>query len=258
MLLAVQLAALALGAPSCPSNLANELAAPGPAASRQVITVEAGSSRATYATARIWPRTDSCWTPAGGPYAARVGRNGVRKDKHEGDGSTPAGTYAIGRKMYGNSPNPGVSYPNVRLRCGDWWVEDSKSPIAVCPRSFFAQASFGRHNADALWPLQFFLPNQCRFIHKQSPLQRVSFYSCARMRLPKHREALVNQALQRNPELNFFVADIAAAKGALRTAGTLRNPELSTELGYKNSRENSGGANGDGAILALSFSQTFE
>lgn len=71
-------------------------------------------------------------------------------------------------------------------------------------------------------------------------------------------EALVRQALQRNPELNFFVAEIAAAKGAVRTAGTLRNPELSTELGYKNSRENSGGANGDGAILALSFSQTFE
>jgi cobalt-zinc-cadmium efflux system outer membrane protein len=71
-------------------------------------------------------------------------------------------------------------------------------------------------------------------------------------------EALVKQALERNPELNFFVAEIAAARGAVRTAGTLRNPELNTELGYKNSRENSGGANGDGAILALSFSQTLE
>src|SRR4029450_6209207 len=71
-------------------------------------------------------------------------------------------------------------------------------------------------------------------------------------------EALVKQALQQNPELNFFVAEIAAAKGAARTAVTLRNPELSTQFGYKNSRENSGGASGDGAILALSFSQTFE
>jgi cobalt-zinc-cadmium efflux system outer membrane protein len=69
---------------------------------------------------------------------------------------------------------------------------------------------------------------------------------------------LVKQALQRNPELNFFIAEIAAAKGAVRTAGTVRNPELSTEVGYKNSRENSGGASGDGAILALSLSQTFE
>ncbi|HZR04483.1 MAG TPA: TolC family protein [Candidatus Udaeobacter sp.] len=71
-------------------------------------------------------------------------------------------------------------------------------------------------------------------------------------------EALIKQALQRNPELNFFIAEIAAARGAVRTAGTLRNPELNTELGYKNSRENSGGANGDGAVLALSFSQTLE
>ena len=71
-------------------------------------------------------------------------------------------------------------------------------------------------------------------------------------------QTLVNQALQRNPELNFFQAEIAAAKGGVRTAGTLRNPELSTEIGYKNSRENSGGASGDGAIVALSFSQTLE
>ena len=71
-------------------------------------------------------------------------------------------------------------------------------------------------------------------------------------------EALVKQALQRNPELNFFVAEIDAAKGAVRTAGTVRNPELSSELGYKNSRESAGGASGDGALLVLSLSQTFE
>lgn len=71
-------------------------------------------------------------------------------------------------------------------------------------------------------------------------------------------QTLVQQALQRNPELNFFVAEIAAAKGAVRTAGTIRNPELTTEAGYKNSRENSGGATGDGAVLAFSVSQTVE
>jgi cobalt-zinc-cadmium efflux system outer membrane protein len=80
---------------------------------------------------------------------------------------------------------------------------------------------------------------------------------CARA-LAETPEALVKQALQRNPELNFFVAGIAAAKGTVRTAGTVRNPELHSELGYKNSRDNSGGASGDGAILAFSFSQTIE
>ena len=128
MLLAIQLAALALGTATCPSNLANDLVTPAAADSRQLITVRAAKDRSTYATARTWSRVDGCWIPVGGPYTARVGRNGVRRNKREGDGSTPAGTFPIGRMMYGNSPSPGVSYPYVRLRCGDWWVEDSKSP----------------------------------------------------------------------------------------------------------------------------------
>jgi L,D-peptidoglycan transpeptidase YkuD (ErfK/YbiS/YcfS/YnhG family) len=100
----------------------------GPTVSQQLITVEAATRRATYATARIWRRDDDgCWISAGDPYTARVGRNGTAKYKQEGDGATPAGTFAIGVRMYGNSPSPGVTYPYVRLRCGDWWVEDSRS-----------------------------------------------------------------------------------------------------------------------------------
>ena len=129
MVLAVQLATLALGAASCPSNLANDLAPPVPAASQQLVTVEAATARATYATAHIWRRVDGCWSSAGGPYTARVGRNGVAKNKREGDSTTPAGTFPIGGRMYGNSANPGVTFPYVRLRCGDWWVEDSSSPF---------------------------------------------------------------------------------------------------------------------------------
>jgi outer membrane protein, heavy metal efflux system len=71
-------------------------------------------------------------------------------------------------------------------------------------------------------------------------------------------QQLVEQALHRNPELNFFLSEIAAAKEALRTAGTVRNPEINSELGYKNSREKSGGITGDGPILSLSFRQTLE
>lgn len=127
MFLAVQVAALAFASAACPSNLANDLSAPPSAGSQQLITVEAATPRATYATARIWRRGDGCWTSAGGPYTARVGRNGVSPNKREGDGTTPAGIFAIGVRMYGNSPNPGVTYPYVRLRCGDWWVEDTTS-----------------------------------------------------------------------------------------------------------------------------------
>jgi outer membrane protein, heavy metal efflux system len=70
--------------------------------------------------------------------------------------------------------------------------------------------------------------------------------------------ALVRQALANNPELKFYAAEIAAAKGTLKTAGTIRNPELHTEAGYKNTRDNSGGPSGEGATWSVAVNQTFE
>ena len=70
--------------------------------------------------------------------------------------------------------------------------------------------------------------------------------------------ALVRQALANNPELKFYAAEIGAAAGALKTAGTIRNPELNTEAGYKNARDNFGGPSGEGATWSVSVNQTFE
>ena len=126
MLPAAHIAAVALAA-ACPADTANTLRSPPPAAARQLITVEAPTTRTTYATARIWRRSGVCWVAAGGPYPARVGRNGLRANRHEGDGTTPVGTFPISPTMYGNSPNPGVRFRYLRLRCGDWWVEDPRS-----------------------------------------------------------------------------------------------------------------------------------
>ena len=122
-MLIASLAAAALGL-ACPQNAAQAVNPPG----SQLITVEAASARTTHASLRIWRRADGCWRLAGGPFPARVGRNGIRRDRREGDGTTPVGTFRIGRTMYGNAPNPGVRYRYVRLRCGDWWVEDPASP----------------------------------------------------------------------------------------------------------------------------------
>jgi L,D-peptidoglycan transpeptidase YkuD (ErfK/YbiS/YcfS/YnhG family) len=63
------------------------------------------------------------------PYTARVGWNGLRVNRHEGDGTTPIGTFPILPRMYGNQPDPGVRLAYTRLRCGDWWVEDPRSPV---------------------------------------------------------------------------------------------------------------------------------
>ena len=119
------LAAAAL-AVACPANAANdEYRQVG---GRQLITVEASSTTSTHATLRRWRREDGCWRAVGGAYAARVGHAGVRRNRREGDGTTPIGVFTIGRTMYGNDADPGVRYRYRRLRCGDWWVEDPASP----------------------------------------------------------------------------------------------------------------------------------
>ena len=119
-------AVLGAAVAACPANLANEL--PSAPAGRQLITVEASSTRATYARLQMWKRVNACWVAVDGPFPARVGKNGVSSNRHEGDGTTPTGTYTIGTTMYGTAANPGVRYRYRRLRCGDWWSEDPTSP----------------------------------------------------------------------------------------------------------------------------------
>src|SRR5215212_136282 len=66
-------------------------------------------------------------------------------------------------------------------------------------------------------------------------------------------DTLVADVLEHNPELNFYRAEIGAAKGELRTARTLANPELSTTLGNKRVS-----GIGDGVAWSVSAQQTFE
>jgi L,D-peptidoglycan transpeptidase YkuD (ErfK/YbiS/YcfS/YnhG family) len=94
----------------------------------QLVTVESSSPTSTHATLRLWSRKGRCWQPVAGPWAARVGRSGLSGNRREGDGTTPTGTYSIGRTMYGISPDPGVRYRYRRIVCGDYWVEDASSP----------------------------------------------------------------------------------------------------------------------------------
>jgi L,D-peptidoglycan transpeptidase YkuD (ErfK/YbiS/YcfS/YnhG family) len=113
-------------AAACPQNPANGIDVP--AGTRQLVTVEAKVARTTYAELRTWRQAKGCWVAAAGPYTARLGKNGLSADRREGDGTTPTGTFRIGRTMYGNEANPGVRFRYRRLRCGDWWDEDPYSP----------------------------------------------------------------------------------------------------------------------------------
>src|SRR5438067_5051704 len=75
---------------------------------------------------------------------------------------------------------------------------------------------------------------------------------------PTSLDALVTEALARNPELNVYSSEIAAAKGERRTAGEWANPEASTEGGAKIVRDYHGTTLGDGIMWTLGASQTFE
>jgi outer membrane protein TolC len=71
-------------------------------------------------------------------------------------------------------------------------------------------------------------------------------------------ESLVEQALRENPELQFYRAELAAARAGRKTAALMPNPELGGSVGYKNSRERSTGATEEGVAWSVSLVQPFE
>lgn len=74
----------------------------------------------------------------------------------------------------------------------------------------------------------------------------------------KSLDALVAEAIARNPEVNAYVAEIAAAKGERRTAGEWQNPEITTDAGAKLVRDFDGNSIGNGPLWTVSATQTFE
>ena len=69
-------------------------------------------------------------------------------------------------------------------------------------------------------------------------------------------DAVVADVLEHNPELSFYNAEIAAAKGEARTAATWANPELSSTIGDK--RVTGSGLAAEGVAWSVSVRQTFE
>lgn len=76
-----------------------------------------------------------------------------------------------------------------------------------------------------------------------------------RAQAPRTLQALVAEVLEKNPELDFYRAEILAANGERRTAGVRANPEVSAKVGDK--RINSPIVS-DGLAWSVSVKQTFE
>src|SRR6185436_16843620 len=71
-------------------------------------------------------------------------------------------------------------------------------------------------------------------------------------------EALVDETLKANPEMEFYRAELMAAKAGRKVAGLWANPELSGSVGQKTSREQSSGLNAEGVAWSVSLVQPFE
>lgn len=67
---------------------------------------------------------------AGGSSPAACGRGGVRADKREGDGASPAGSFPLVRVFYrpDRIAAPRSALPTSALRPNDGWVDDPGDP----------------------------------------------------------------------------------------------------------------------------------
>jgi len=65
--------------------------------------------------------------------------------------------------------------------------------------------------------------------------------------------ALGDEAVAANPEINFYAAEIAAARAGRKTAGQIANPSLNVEAGRMTT-----GDSGDGPVWRAQISQTFD
>jgi L,D-peptidoglycan transpeptidase YkuD (ErfK/YbiS/YcfS/YnhG family) len=107
----------------------------------QVVTV---ASHGTTATVQAWERrSDDSWAPVSGlgPMSAFVGRNGVRADKREGDGATPAGTFAL-TLAFGVAADPGTALPYRIPGAQSYWVCDPGSAFYNTWREYDGDGDF--------------------------------------------------------------------------------------------------------------------
>jgi L,D-peptidoglycan transpeptidase YkuD (ErfK/YbiS/YcfS/YnhG family) len=93
----------------------------------QLVVVTSASWTATSGVLSTYERTASGWQLVNLDLPVRLARNGFNADHREGDGTTPAGSFAI-TGIFGRQPDPGVRFPYRQLVPGDCWVSDVGSP----------------------------------------------------------------------------------------------------------------------------------
>lgn len=70
--------------------------------------------------------------------------------------------------------------------------------------------------------------------------------------------AVLREAVENHPELQFYRAELKAAHASRRLAGRLDHPEASATIGQKQVRDTSNALQGEGAAWSVSVTQSFE
>lgn len=90
-------------------------------------------------------------------FSCLLGRSGVRVDKREGDGATPAGAYPLRRVLYraDKLPNPpATALPLAAIRPDDGWCDDPGHPLYNQPVKLpFSSSHEEMWRADGLYDL---------------------------------------------------------------------------------------------------------
>ncbi|UDY24901.1 L,D-transpeptidase family protein [Nocardioides sp. Kera G14] len=96
-------------------------------ATTQVVTVN--RTHGWHARATLWVRTASGWRRGLRTTDARVGYGGlsVATRRHQGDGTTPLGTFDLMSTFGTHARRSAWSMPYRRTRAGDYWVGDNSS-----------------------------------------------------------------------------------------------------------------------------------
>ena len=86
----------------------------------KVLIVASKTWTSTTATATQWQKRGGTWVAVRSGMFARVGRNGFKTDRREGDGTTPAGRFPL-RYAFGGQPSPGTALHYQRIVPPSCW-----------------------------------------------------------------------------------------------------------------------------------------
>lgn len=94
----------------------------------QVVTVD--HTRGVRATVSLWRLTDAGWKQQLSTRDGRTGHGGlVRGERRvQGTGTTPLGTYGLTSTFGTHGRDARARLPHHRIRRGDFWVQDNRSP----------------------------------------------------------------------------------------------------------------------------------